>query len=64
MVERVSHLLVHRVTFVCLQSTRKVFGGSTEVDEDLLEGARDAEGPSMRERLDNERQERMRAAGN
>ena len=64
MVERVSHLLAHRVTFVCLQSTRKIFGGSTEVDEDLLEGVQDAEGPSMGERLDNERQERMRTTGN
>ena len=41
-----------------------MFGGSTETDEDAQEVAWDVQGPSMRERMENERQVRMRAAAN
>ena len=54
--------LVCYPSFVCLRSSRKVFSGSTETDEDAQEVAQDVQGPSMREQMENERQVRMRAA--
>lgn len=42
--------------------SRKIFGGSTGTDEGSPEPpVRDTLGPSMRERMDNERRERMQA---
>jgi len=61
-VERVPSL--HLLPVPCaLTTSRKIFGGSTGTDEDSPElPARDMEGPSMRERMDSERRERMEAA--
>jgi len=54
-------LFVHYLSSIYSQSFRKIFGSSTETNEDFQEVMRDIQGPSMRERMDNERQERMRA---
>ena len=43
-------------------SFRKVFGSSSGSNEDTPEATRDTQGPTMRERMDIERQERMRVA--
>jgi hypothetical protein len=46
-----------------LTSFRKIFGGPTGTDEDSPDHpARDTQGPSMRERMDRERHERIQAA--
>lgn len=55
-------LSIHCLYFICSQSFRKIFGGTGETSEESPEAARDMENPSTRERMDNERRERIRAA--
>jgi len=54
-------LFTRYLSFIHSQPPRKIFGGSTETDEDSQDVMWDTHGPSMRERMDSERRERMRA---